>query len=131
MVSSVGLERASDRNPGTEHAVAPGAMEEFFVGLIGRLILTFFISRFIFLGTRFWNGGLIRLLAVHITSLAATVALISTVLSDGSELAIVRATALCFGPQLVWFATDTVKATLAYANRRRPSQRAHRNRSTD
>jgi hypothetical protein len=80
-----------------------------FLGqMTGALLLTLLISRLMLVVTRSWQGGITRLLTVHVFSWLLIAFLAGLGAADGGAFAGLEAGATYLVPQLVWFVVDVV-----------------------
>lgn len=76
--------------------------------LIGALFPTLLLSRLFLWLTRKWDGGVVRLLAVHGTSLLVVAFAGGVGMADGGAFAGIDAGKSYFLPQALWLTVDLV-----------------------
>lgn len=91
--------------------------------MVGGLVPTLLLSRLLLWITQKWNGGLVRLVAVHVASWLLSTIIAGFGMADGGQWAGGRAAALYALPQLIWFAADVARSRSRKANRQNLAQR--------
>ncbi|GAB5339648.1 hypothetical protein [Pseudomonas fluorescens] len=77
--------------------------------LIGGLIITFLVSRALFLVTKSWNGGIQKLCFIHLVSLGIAVLLGGMGMADEGAFAPIKALQIYLIPQCVWMIVDAMR----------------------
>ena len=77
--------------------------------MIGALVPTFLISRFVLWTFRTWRRGWDRLVAAHVTSWLFMSFIGGAGMADGGAFAGLQAASLYAVPQLVWFIVDMIR----------------------
>jgi hypothetical protein len=81
----------------------------YLVDIIGALLPTFLISRFVLWLMRSWDGGFQRLLIAHVGALIISTLIGGMGMADGGAFAAVQAFTIYAPAQAIWFVADWLR----------------------